>query len=279
MILDNKTKKYFKIICLVLFVVALTGCTANLDSSGKLIAKRAINLNTPWSMKSGIFDFLLVIPISKSIIYLGDVLLNNIALGVILITILINIIILPIMIKSTVSQQKMQLIQPEMERIQNKYKGRKDQTSQMRMSAEIQALYKKNDISMLASFTTFLTLPIMFAMWQAVQRIEILYQTNMFGINLGAKPIDHVFKFEIAYIVLLAIVALTQYFAMKINTIMSRIYFAAIMPAAMSLYWMTTNIITIVRTWYIYIYHVEKAQKEVDQANTNYLTKRQNKNK
>ena len=32
MILDNKTKKYFKIICLVLFVVALTGCTANLDS-------------------------------------------------------------------------------------------------------------------------------------------------------------------------------------------------------------------------------------------------------
>ena len=63
---------------------------------------------------------------------------------------------------------------------------------------------------------------IMFAMWQAVQRIEILYQTNMFGINLGAKPIDHVFKFEISYIVLLAIVALTQYFAMKINTIMSK---------------------------------------------------------
>ena len=42
MILDNKTKKYFKIICLVLFVVALTGCTANLDSSGKLIAKHTM---------------------------------------------------------------------------------------------------------------------------------------------------------------------------------------------------------------------------------------------
>lgn len=42
MILDNKTKKYLKIICLVLFVVALTGCTANLDSSGKLIAKEQL---------------------------------------------------------------------------------------------------------------------------------------------------------------------------------------------------------------------------------------------
>lgn len=302
MILNKQTKKYLKIICLALFVVALTGCKANLDSSGALISGREINLNTPWSLDAGIFDFVLVIPISKCIIYLGDVLLNNIALGVVLITILINIIILPIMIKSTVSQQKMTMIQPELEKIQNKYKGRKDQTSQMRMSAEIQALYKKNDVSMLSSFTTFLTLPIMFAMWQAVQRIDILYQTNMFGINLGAKPIDHVFKFEVAYIVLLAIVALTQYFAMKITTIMSKrnpryketsqmqsmntmnnfmtlfiIYFAAIMPAAMSLYWMTTNVITIVRTWYIYVYHVEKAQKEVDQANTTYLTKRQNK--
>ena len=42
MILDNKTKKYFKIICLVLFVVALTGCTANLDSSGKLDRKSVV---------------------------------------------------------------------------------------------------------------------------------------------------------------------------------------------------------------------------------------------
>ena len=57
MILDNKTKKYFKIICLVLFVVALTGCTANLDSSGKLIAKRAINLNTPWTMNKSCNPF------------------------------------------------------------------------------------------------------------------------------------------------------------------------------------------------------------------------------
>ena len=304
MVLDNKTKKYLKIICLVFFVVLLTGCTANIDGNGKLIAERAITLNTPWTLDAGIFDFFLVIPISKSIIYIGDVLLNNVAFGVILVTILINIIILPIMIKSTVSTQKMQLIQPEMERIQNKYKGRKDQTSQMRMSQEIQNLYKKNNISMLSSFTTFLTLPIMFAMWQGVQRIKILYDTNFLGFNLGTKPIDKVFSFDISYILLLLAVAVTQYFAMKITEIMSKrnpryrqssqmksmnmmnnfmtlfiIYFAAIMPSAMSLYWMTTNIITIIRTWYIYIYHIERASKEVDQANTTYLTKRQNKNK
>ena len=115
---------------------------------------------------------------------------------------------------------------------------------------------------------------------------------------------DHIFKFDIAYILLLVVVAATQFFAMKINEIMAKrnpryrpsqqmksmnmmnnfmtvfiIYFAAIMPSAMSLYWITTNIINVVRTWYIYVHHVERAQKEVDQADTNYLTKRQNKNK
>lgn len=68
--------------------------------------------------------------------------LGNVAWGVVGMTIFINILILPIMIKSTESTQKMQLIQPEMERIQRKYAGRRDQASQMRQSAEIQALYK-----------------------------------------------------------------------------------------------------------------------------------------
>ena len=72
-----------------------------------------------------------------------------------------------------------------MEKIQRSNKGRKDQASQMRQNAEIQNLYKKNNVSMFGSFATFLTLPIMFAMWQAVQRIDILYSTYIFGINLG----------------------------------------------------------------------------------------------
>ena len=105
------------------------------------------------------------------------------AYGVVGMTIFINLLILPIMIKSTESTQKMQLLQPEMERIQRKYAGRKDQASQMRQTAEIQALYKKHNISMFSSFSTFLTLPIMLAVWQAVQRVEILYSSTLFGLK------------------------------------------------------------------------------------------------
>lgn len=285
MYLDQRTKKFLKVFGLVAFVFILAGCARNLDESGKLIAERAINSSTPWSLSAGFFDFILTIPLAKCILFITEA-LGNVAWGVIIVTIIINIIILPFMIKSTVSTQKMQLIQPEMEKIQRKYAGRKDQTSQMRQSAEMQALYKKHDISMFGSFATFLTLPIMLAMWQAVQRIEILYTSTFFGLNLGVTPMSQITGGQYYYLIIVLLVGFSQFFAMEINNIMLKrnkhyrptkqqksmktmnyvmvimiVWFALSMPTAMSLYWITTSIITIIRTVYIQIYHIEKKEK------------------
>lgn len=298
MILDNKTKKFLKFSLALLVLVVLTGCANNLDPAGKLIASRAITETTPWTLSAGWFDFLLVIPMAKAILYFGK-LGGNIAFGVILVTIIINIITLPIMIKSTISSQKMQLIQPEVLKIQNKYRGHRDQQSQIRMNQEIQDLYRKNDVSMLGSLTMVITLPIMFAIWQAVQRIKILYDTFFVGFNLGIKPMDAVFKGDVKYIILILIVGITQFFAIEISNMMAKrnpryvessqtrqmktmnrfmtifiVYFAATMPTAMSLYWITTNIIMIARTYYIQIFHIEKVNKKVEDTNTNYLNKK-----
>ena len=251
-----------------------------------LLADRAINSATPWSLDAGFFDFILTIPIAKGILFITDI-LGNVAWGVVGMTIFINILILPIMIKSTVSTQKMQMLQPELEKIQRKYAGRKDQASQMRQSAEMQALYKKHDVSMFSSFTTFLTLPIMLAMWQSVQRIEILYQATFFGLNLGATPMSQITSGNWVYIIIVAIVGITQYLAIEINNIMLKrnprykvskqqksmktmnivmtamiVWFALSMPTAMSLYWITTSLVTIIRTVYIQIYHVEKKKDQ-----------------
>ena len=189
MYLDQRTKKFLKVFGIVALVFVLAGCTSNLDANGKLIVERAINESTKWSLDAGIFDFILTIPIAKGILFISNY-LGGIVGGVVGMTIFVNLLILPIMVKSTVSSQKMQLIQPEIEKIQMKYRGRNDQASQMRMSVEIQNLYKKHNISMFASFTTFLTLPIMLAMWQSVQRLEVIYTTTFFGLNLGEKPLE-----------------------------------------------------------------------------------------
>ena len=44
------------------------------------------------------------------------------------------------------SAQRMQEIQPEMQRIQDKYKGKTDDRSRMMMAQETQKLYQKYDI-------------------------------------------------------------------------------------------------------------------------------------
>lgn len=283
MYLDQRAKKFFKLFGVVAFVLLLAGCKANIDSTtGKLLADRAINEATKWSLDAGVFDFLLTIPIAKCILLISDY-CGGIVVGVVGVTVVVNLITLPIMIKSTVSTQKMQLIQPEMEKIQLKYRGRNDQASQMRMNVEIQNLYKKHDISMFSSFATFLTLPIMIAMWQAVQRLEAIYTTTFFGLNLGLKPMEMILSGHFEYLVIVLFVGFTQFFAMQINTIMLKrrknfrmtkqqqqmnsmnymmtimiVWFALSMPTAMSLYWITTNVITVLRTIYIQLYHIEK---------------------
>lgn len=283
MYLDQRAKKFFKLFGVVAFVLLLAGCKANIDSTtGKLLADRAINEATKWSLDAGVFDFLLTIPIAKCILLISDY-CGGIVVGVVGVTVVVNLITLPIMIKSTVSTQKMQLIQPEMEKIQLKYRGRNDQASQMRMNVEIQNLYKKHDISMFSSFATFLTLPIMIAMWQAVQRLEAIYATTFFGLNLGLKPMEMILSGHFEYLVIVLFVGFTQFFAMQINTIMLKrrknfkmtkqqqqmnsmnymmtimiVWFALSMPTAMSLYWITTNVITVLRTIYIQLYHIEK---------------------
>lgn len=282
MILDARTKKYMKLFLLVAFVMLLTGCARNLDANGKLIAERAITTATKWTPEAGMFDFLLVIPIAKGILFIQG-LTGNVVWGVIGMTLLINLIILPVMIKSTVSAQKMQMLQPELEKIQNKYKGRNDQTSQLRMSQEMQQLYAKNNVSMFGSLITFVTLPIMFAMWQAVQRVEVIYSTTFLGMNLGLTPMSQISKGHLTYIFLIVLMGASQFMAIEISNIMLKrsknyrkssqqnsmksmnimmtvmiIYFGLIMPTAMSFYWITTNIITIFRTIYIQIYHIDR---------------------
>ena len=83
----------------------------------------------------------------------------------------------------------------------------------MRQTAEIQALYKKHNISMFSSFSTFSNITYHVSSMQAVQVVEILYSSTLFALKLGITPMSAITKGEWAYIVIVALVGLTQYFA------------------------------------------------------------------
>ncbi|MBE6024288.1 MAG: YidC/Oxa1 family membrane protein insertase [Cellulosilyticum sp.] len=69
------------------------------------------------------------------------------AASIIIFTLVARILLTPLQLSSQRTSRGMSKIQPELTKIQNKYKGKTDQASQMKQSQEMQALYKKYKIN------------------------------------------------------------------------------------------------------------------------------------
>ncbi len=107
----------------------------------------------------------------------------SLAIAIILFTVIVRACLVPLMVKSHKSTYMMQKIQPEMTKIQNKYKGKNDPQSQQKMAYELQKLQKDNGVSMLGGCLPMLIqLPILYAMFYIFQQafnyvdvINVLY--------------------------------------------------------------------------------------------------------
>ena len=96
-------------------------------------------------------------------------------ISIILLTLIVRVAIVPLFLKQIKSSRAMQAVQPEMQRIQAKYKGKKDQVSRQKQMEETQALYKKYKVSPFAScFPLLVQMPILFAMYRAIYAIKDL---------------------------------------------------------------------------------------------------------
>jgi YidC/Oxa1 family membrane protein insertase len=93
----------------------------------------------------------------------------NIGLCIVFFTIIMYIVLTPIQIKQQKSSKVIAVIQPELQQIQKKYQGKKDQASQQKMSEETMALYAKYGVSPTGSCLPLLVqLPILFALYQVI---------------------------------------------------------------------------------------------------------------
>ena len=182
-------KKMLVLIC-VFGLLLLAGCQRNVDGQGNVLPERIIYLDTPWSamLNESILTVILVYPLAQIINFIGN-LTGSGVLGVVLTTLLYNALTIVLSIKSTVNSQKMQMIQPELNKIQAKYEGRTDDNSKMQMYQEQQALMQKYDVNPMASLgTAFLQFPIMIAMFYAAQRADVVVNGKFLGVPLQKTP-------------------------------------------------------------------------------------------
>lgn len=91
------------------------------------------------------------------------------ALSILLLVILIRTLLIPIFVKQIKAQRAMQAMQPELQKLQAKYKGKKDQLSRQAMAMEQQALMKEYKANPFAACLPLLVqMPFFFALYQVL---------------------------------------------------------------------------------------------------------------
>ncbi len=72
-------------------------------------------------------------------------------LSILGLVIVVRSALIPVFVRQIKSQRRMMMIAPQIKKIQDKYKGKKDQYSREAMSRETMALYKNNNANPLSS--------------------------------------------------------------------------------------------------------------------------------
>ena len=99
--------------------------------------------------------------------------IENIGLCIILFTLVTKILMMPLTIKQQKSSKLMAVMQPEINAIQKKYKGKEnDQKSAMMMQAEMKAVYEKYGTSMTGGCLPLaIQMPIIFALYRVIWNV------------------------------------------------------------------------------------------------------------
>ena len=119
-------------------------------------------------------------PIATVLGYIMDILFKftgmfgvfNVGLCIILFTIVMKTLMIPLTIKQQKTTKLMSVMNPEIQAIQKKYKGKTDNESMQRQNIEIQAVYEKYGTSMTGGCLPLLIqMPILFALYRVIYNI------------------------------------------------------------------------------------------------------------
>jgi len=214
-------------------------------------------------------------------------LVGNFGVAIILLTLIVRGIMFPVAQRQFASMAAMKAIQPKMKALQERYKDDKQKQQQ-----EIMALYKSEKVNPLAGcLPIFLQIPIFFALYKTlILAIEMRHQPFVLWIkDLSAPDPLHILNLFgllpftppsfLAIGVLAVLLGVTMYFQFKLNPAQmdpAQQQIFALMPwfmmfvmapfaAGLLIYWITSNVLTILQQQFLYSRHPQlKAQAEKD---------------
>ena len=215
--------------------------------------------------------------------------IKNYGLVILLMTLIIKLLLAPLTLKSYKSTAKMQVIKPEVDKINEKYPNEKDAMKKQQATME---LYRKAGISPMGGcLPMLLQMPILFAMFRFFPAsIELRQQKFLWADDLSSYDSIIDFGFNVPLLgdhlsLFALLMAATMFFYSRMTSgqmsndpNMAGMKFMSLwlMPimmfficnnlsAALSYYYLLSNIITMGMTWYIrkYVVTEEKVRNEM----------------
>jgi YidC/Oxa1 family membrane protein insertase len=224
----------------------------------------SLNVHAEKVIDFGWFDI-----IAKPLVWLLDFFnrfTHNYGIDIILLTILIKIIFHPLSIMSFKNMAKMQAVQPEIKRLQEKYKNDK-----ARLNQELMQIYKSRGVNPMSGCLPMLPqIPVFFALYKALSgAIELRHAPFLWWINDLSAPENlfsfHIMGYEITIRLLPLIMGVTQVIQQKMTPtstdpmqqkmmMFMPIVFTFIFwgfPSGLVLYWLVYNVASIAQQYYI----------------------------
>lgn len=227
----------------------------------------------PFSEYEGLWTTIFVKPLAWAIINIG-LLLEKIGLGkglangfaIVISCLVIRLILYPLTRKTAMQSEKLKEVQPQLEKLEKKYKDKTSEEDQKRKAEEMMAIYSKNKINPLSScLLSFIQIPLLFAFLEAINRTPVIFENKFLKLDMGTT-ISHGIMSNLwyAHIIFLLLILATSYFSfrktLKDQTAMAKqmkgtIYFMLAMilvgafslPVALGIYWITSSLFTILQ--------------------------------
>lgn len=214
----------------------------------------------------GIWTGIFVSPLSWVLIKVGK-LLGNYGIAIILVTLLIRLIMYPITLKTAKQSENLKLAQPEMDKLEKKYKNKTDQESMTLKAQEQLHIYKKYNINPFSGcLFSLLQIPLFFAFYEALYRLPVLFEDELLSFQMSVSPVKGISAGNWLYLILPVLVFFATYFSFKLNSgagasgdqakqmkttmnIMNIVitFMSFSMSSAIIFYWITNNTFTIIQ--------------------------------
>jgi YidC/Oxa1 family membrane protein insertase len=220
-------------------MVALTATGCGMDPSGTL------DRSNIWGKFVGV--------VSDGLDYFYEV-TNDYGISILIVTLIVRLLTFPLMMKQIRYSKVMQQIQPELQKVREKYGNDKEKLNQ-----EMMKLFQTYGVNPLAGcFPIIVQMPVLIALYQAINTNQELKAHEFLGIlTLSSTQ-------SMENIILAILAAGTTYIQSKMsmtgndpNTKMMLAimpvmigFFTWQFPAALGLYWIFSNIFTIVQTYF-----------------------------